>query len=879
VPGNHDIDRRSITALAANTASLLNSRDAVNAVLSNPVDCTYIGQRLRNYVQFVRDYLGDLIIPSMPYPELPYYMRSLNLFGKSIRVLGLNSAWMCTGDDRGNLLIGERQVRDVVDKVKGADLTITLMHHPFDWLKEFDADDTQALLEQESNFILRGHLHKTRLELTSSPDAKVMHIAAGALYETRQSPNAYNIVRLGEGEGIIYFRRYSDEAGGFFAADTLTYKNAPIGEYTFALWVQPHSKPQLSINEFLSRASVHLLNQTGNKRTAYPTDMNFRELFEKQVYIPPRFFPINGADSQKTSSINLENILDQISNAKNLLVLGEPGSGKSFFTYLIQRRMAQTDSTSRSRICLPIDLRLFIDAVIKHGAEFDLQRISQVLQENYPERGFDFSREDSHAMQVFFIVDGIDELTSNPSHVNALPALLHVLGKLGNILVTCRTQDFEYVFAPHIDPSLFDMGLRVKEWEVESEFSEFVRKLESAGLFVDNGLLDKVKTTPAMRALVRRPLHARMLTFVSKSGLQDIPDISRLYWEYLYKYATVVDSRLLRETCLQKPETYLLWRESAWHVFQANLFIHDKLPLEALSEFLIRRHGVRPSCIRGLLYPLFNFVQVFQSTQLQFIHYSFFEYLVAEFMADALVRSFLSESVDIYQYFQKDMTPEVRHHLMRIINRTTPTGFAKWLAKGYLAINKAAPNQVRRKVANNLLVYILGRLNEDVGDEMWALLKSEADDFLRTCLYWGLCAVVGSKAVHEYIEVLRSSAQMRYLNQGYLLYYYGDLDRSKDPPYLDNDASISWANTKLRNLEFMAEPDYHHRIPIGRRAIDLYTFYDFCLFRNEVISGAEASILATVLNTLKKGIKDEYITLGSLKSRQVWRIVVSSPYE
>jgi hypothetical protein len=68
-----------------------------------------------------------------------------------------------------------------------------------------------------------------------------MIVAAGACYETRRYPNSYNYVRLdpaadgGAGRGTVYLRRYSDQRGGFWARDTLTYRNAPDGVFQFPL--------------------------------------------------------------------------------------------------------------------------------------------------------------------------------------------------------------------------------------------------------------------------------------------------------------------------------------------------------------------------------------------------------------------------------------------------------------------------------------------------------------------------------------------------------------------------------------------------------------------------------------------------------------------
>jgi hypothetical protein len=63
-----------------------------------------------------------------------------------------------------------------------------------------------------------------------------MVLGAGACYDTRDHPNAYNLVHLDfdSGKGTVYLRMYSDQQGGFWTKDVLTYRNAP-GEYTFDL--------------------------------------------------------------------------------------------------------------------------------------------------------------------------------------------------------------------------------------------------------------------------------------------------------------------------------------------------------------------------------------------------------------------------------------------------------------------------------------------------------------------------------------------------------------------------------------------------------------------------------------------------------------------
>ena len=236
VPGNHDVNRSLVSRGAQGIGDSLTDRKSANAVLSNPRDRRLMFARFEGYAAFVNDYLGG----HSPFDDEHYfYVRTLDLAGRRIALLGLNSAWLCASDeDKANgLLIGERQARAALEGAEGAGLKIALLHHPFDWLREFDQDDSAAMLLDSCDFILHGHLHRAAMAQLISPDSGAMVIAGGACYETRQYPNSYNFCRLdlAAGSGTVYLRRYSDRRGGFWAKDVMTYRNVPDGVYTFAL--------------------------------------------------------------------------------------------------------------------------------------------------------------------------------------------------------------------------------------------------------------------------------------------------------------------------------------------------------------------------------------------------------------------------------------------------------------------------------------------------------------------------------------------------------------------------------------------------------------------------------------------------------------------
>lgn len=119
--------------------------------------------------------------------------------------------------DRGKLLVGHKQVRDAKAKAKakGADVRIALMHHPFEWLEEFDARMVRRDLRDFCHFILRGHLHEPEfIREIAWENESVCVIPAGTIDEDKElgSGYGYNLVQLdlSKGQGKAHFRCFQE---------------------------------------------------------------------------------------------------------------------------------------------------------------------------------------------------------------------------------------------------------------------------------------------------------------------------------------------------------------------------------------------------------------------------------------------------------------------------------------------------------------------------------------------------------------------------------------------------------------------------------------------------------------------------------------------
>jgi formylglycine-generating enzyme required for sulfatase activity/predicted MPP superfamily phosphohydrolase len=243
VPGNHDVDRQAITPLSASVSRLLNDRDVVNEFLANETNRALVFQRFRSYQAFINEYFeGQNQFDS----EQLSYSKEFQIGDLHVAVLGLNSAGASGSDeDRGQLILGERQVREALQTAKEADLRIAVMHHPFDWLRKLDRRDVEPLLFDNCDYILHGHIHRTDLLQARTLNSKAMMIGAGACYETRRYPNFYSFVQLdlAASEGTVYLRGYSDQQGGYWTKGTAIYHNVDDGTYVFSLSEKLHRRP------------------------------------------------------------------------------------------------------------------------------------------------------------------------------------------------------------------------------------------------------------------------------------------------------------------------------------------------------------------------------------------------------------------------------------------------------------------------------------------------------------------------------------------------------------------------------------------------------------------------------------------------------------
>lgn len=121
------------------------------------------------------------------------------------------------------------------------------------------------------------------------------------------------------------------------------------------------------------------------------------------------------------------------------------------------------------------------------------------------------------AGRIVVLVDGLDEaageIAQNPGR---FAGQLEELLSAGPYVVSSRVSDYEELISGDFPDPGFDEVYIIEPWTLESDFREYLARLKAASLLNDMALYEAVVSSADLARLVRRPLYARMLTFVGE---------------------------------------------------------------------------------------------------------------------------------------------------------------------------------------------------------------------------------------------------------------------------------------------------------------------------------------------------------------------------
>ena len=176
VPGNHDIDRESITHIVQSIIDeiIAGGDTALDKYLESESDREVLYRRFAAYRSFAEAYDCPLDADGGILNHRTVEISA----GKFLKFYGVNTALICSNSkkEKGGLLLGARQrVIGTPDSTE----TIVIAHHPLSWLQ--DSDEAMTYIRNRARVFVSGHEHQPTHEIVMVDQTKnLLMLASGA---------------------------------------------------------------------------------------------------------------------------------------------------------------------------------------------------------------------------------------------------------------------------------------------------------------------------------------------------------------------------------------------------------------------------------------------------------------------------------------------------------------------------------------------------------------------------------------------------------------------------------------------------------------------------------------------------------------------------
>jgi len=339
-PGNHDISRKCVRESKFLDTGLLQTLQSVD-VLNKFVDDVNSGNaanvmaldRLSNYRKFIDE---TLPAAEVRFPQLDLYRRDIR--GLKVGIACFDTAWRATGEaddvDRAHLLLGERNVDNAIESLDNCDINIAVMHHPLDWLADFDEIAVSSRLSAHFDALLCGHTHRPIPQTRTTAQGTAILSQTGSVYASRRWFNGYQSLKLSitNAECRFIVRTYYDTPRRVFDAAT---NIMPKGEVTFPYAPQKRSSNSTLVESFLRQMRKHIRDMATSHLNIIGLE-SIGNLDVKEAFIvPPLSVRTNnsepGEEGRSNGAENYEDISPEelLRSTDSFLIAGDRETGKT----------------------------------------------------------------------------------------------------------------------------------------------------------------------------------------------------------------------------------------------------------------------------------------------------------------------------------------------------------------------------------------------------------------------------------------------------------------------------------------------------------------------------------------------------------------------
>ncbi|OMD81174.1 MULTISPECIES: metallophosphoesterase [Paenibacillus] len=406
VPGNHDIDRKADTERMEKALNVtLTCTEDVNKYIDDD-DLTDGSKRIIKFKEFEKSYYSGTRHDISNFASTFRF----NFDGLRVGVSCFNSSWRCwdSDKDKGKILLGERQVENAIEKLEGLDLKLAVIHHPLDWLNQFEKKNVENLIHKYYNLMFCGHVHEGESEYKTNMFGGTLLVSVapanwsgGIRSDDRAYSNGYAYIDYTSDKVVLTNRTY-------FHTKKSYGPNIALGnDEGKAIYYLPNTTVLESLNsakeicetirnEQFSQTSEHLLSF--RTETLAPKEIN-------KLFVLPLLTTQLSKDKQKIYT------LDEICSLEHHTLLSGPKeSGK---TILLDKLMMEfTDNVFKyKKIPVFIDLENSssrIETEISRFLNIKIRKVEELLNNH----------------EIVLLIDQLSTIPKIKTKLNALNRFL-----------------------------------------------------------------------------------------------------------------------------------------------------------------------------------------------------------------------------------------------------------------------------------------------------------------------------------------------------------------------------------------------------------------------------------------------------------------------
>jgi len=547
VPGNHDC---CFDDVKSTRKTIL--KDCLKDVIEEDdyyVDALAVQKKFWNFYKVING--------TIPTDRVSYSIELTPYLDNKIMFHCYNSSWMSEKDEKyGEIVIPENKFL----KNENGNITITIFHHPLNWLSPNTKNNNRARFEEHlinsSNIVLFGHEHdKGQFKNIQQKNNNVIFSEGKAFQKDKPNETGFNYFDIDLSLEKVFCKVYSWNEDSY----------SPESEETFSL--QKKEKRVFTLtHEFTTKIDTLKIPLKHSKK---------ENLGLSDVFIFPDLEPIK--DDEAIQYTDSKELLEQIKKEENIKVVieGDDQSGKTTLLFSFYKNLYDNGF-------LPIYVR---GKYIKHTDVKDL--IKRAIKEQYNTNNVDLIFQQHKKVLLF---DNLQNTALNPKYKANL--LKNIDKQFDYIIITTSNSTITNLAIEELNVlrgydkyKLLPLGYEkrgelIEQWLRIGENVMTVREEQiSKSLQLR---FDEVNTLIGNQLMPSYPIF--ILTILQSLDAQIFQDFSQT--SYAHCYHALITAGLVKEGLTEYLSSYFnLLKELSFYLFDSKI---ENFTMHKFEEFFAK---------------------------------------------------------------------------------------------------------------------------------------------------------------------------------------------------------------------------------------------------------------------------------------------------